>query len=145
MMADVKKRVALMSKYSPPTGQREGMLRLDFNENTQGCSSRVVSALGKLSAEDISRYPDYGDAGQKVADYVGVSEGNIMLTNGSDEAIKCVMDAYVSEGDEVIIPVPTFALFELYARICTNDIVKVRYGEDMKFPKQDIILLVYFQ
>lgn len=141
MMADVKKRIAAMSKYSPPTGRREGMLRLDFNENTRGCSSRVVSALRKLSAEDISRYPDYGGAAQKIAEYVGfgVGAGNIMLTNGSDEAIKCVMDTYVGTGDEVIIPVPTFALFELYARICTNEIVKVRYGEDMKFPKQEII------
>lgn len=141
MMADVKRCFAKMSQYSPPTGLREGMLRLDFNENTQGCSSRVVSALRKLSAEDISKYPDYAGAAQKVSGYVGfgVGEGNIMLTNGSDEAIKCVMDAYVGPCDEVIIPVPTFALFEVYARICTNEIVKVQYGEDMKFPKQEII------
>ena len=34
-----------MAPYSPPTGGRAGKLRLDFNENTVGCSPRVIDAL----------------------------------------------------------------------------------------------------
>ena len=34
-----------MAPYSPPTAGRAGKLRLDFNENTVGCSPRVIEAL----------------------------------------------------------------------------------------------------
>ena len=39
----VKPRPAVLSMapYSPPTGGRADKLRLDFNENTVGCSPRV--------------------------------------------------------------------------------------------------------
>ena len=36
--------VQAMAPYSPPTAGRAGKLRLDFNENTVGCSPRVIDA-----------------------------------------------------------------------------------------------------
>ncbi len=36
-----------MAPYHPPTGGRLGAMRLDFNENTVGCSPKVVEALRK--------------------------------------------------------------------------------------------------
>jgi len=56
--------VLAMAPYSPPTGGRAGKLRLDFNENTVGCSPRVIEALKqRLDAgalrepADLSRKP----------------------------------------------------------------------------------------
>ena len=40
-----------------------GGLRLHLNENTAGCSPRVLAALEALTGEDIAFYPDYGDRG----------------------------------------------------------------------------------
>ena len=37
--------VVAMAPYSPPTAGRADKLRLDFNENTVGCSPRVIAAL----------------------------------------------------------------------------------------------------
>jgi hypothetical protein len=37
--------VQAMAPYSPPTGGRANKLRLDFNENTVGCSPAVIAAL----------------------------------------------------------------------------------------------------
>ena len=49
-----------MAPYSPPTGGRAGKLRLDFNENTVGCSPAVTAALGqKLDAGTLAVYPEY--------------------------------------------------------------------------------------
>jgi histidinol-phosphate aminotransferase len=43
----IKPRLAVqqMAPYSPPTAGRTGKLRLDFNENTVGCSPRVIAAI----------------------------------------------------------------------------------------------------
>ena len=37
--------VQKMAPYHPPTGGRQGKLRLDFNENTVGCSPKVIEYL----------------------------------------------------------------------------------------------------
>jgi histidinol-phosphate aminotransferase len=58
----LKPRAAVerMAPYSPPTGGRSGKLRLDFNENTVGCSPAVVKFLvEKLTQEQLTIYPEY--------------------------------------------------------------------------------------
>ena len=51
--------VIKMAPYSPPTGGRAGKLRLDFNENTVGCSPRVIefskAAPGRRQPRRLSR------------------------------------------------------------------------------------------
>ena len=62
-----------MAPYSPPTGNRAGNLRLDFNENTIGSSPRIVEYLKQqLTPERLSIYPGrVPHAGQQRVD-VGV-------------------------------------------------------------------------
>ena len=51
--------VLKMEDYSPPTSGRENKLRLDFNENTIGCSLKVIQALQQVDANKLSVYPEY--------------------------------------------------------------------------------------
>lgn len=44
-MPEPREAVKRMAPYSPPTAGREGKLRLDFNENTVGCSPAVIEFL----------------------------------------------------------------------------------------------------
>src|SRR6184192_2580768 len=91
--------VLAMAPYSPPTGGREGKLRLDFNENTVGCSPRVIAALtGRLSAEGLTLYPEYGDAKETIARYFRVRPEQFVFTNGTDEAIQVLVNTYVDDG-----------------------------------------------
>ena len=44
-----------MSAYHPPTGNRHDKVRLDFNENTVGCSPQVIDALRNgLTADGLT-------------------------------------------------------------------------------------------
>ena len=55
-----RKAVLNMAPYSPPSAGRAGKLRLDFNENTIGCSPRVIAFLtSKLCEDQLSIYPEY--------------------------------------------------------------------------------------
>jgi histidinol-phosphate aminotransferase len=47
----------------------------------------------------------------------GLSAENVVLGNGSTEVIDFVIHTFVAPGDEVIIPVPTFAMYETRTRI----------------------------
>ncbi len=128
-----------ISEYSPPLGGRKGKLRLDFNENTAGCSPKVLEAFRKIGIDDISSYPEYESFTSELAAYLKVGKNELLPTNGSDEAIKLVMDVFVEAGDEVVIPEPTFKLFGVYAQMAGAKISKVLYNEDLSFPTENII------
>src|SRR3989344_4617005 len=112
-----RNNVEEMDEYIPPLEGRRGLLRLDFNENTVGPSPKVLESLRNLTDEDVASYPEYSVFKEKLADYIGVNENNLLVTNATDEAINVVMQTYVDKKEEVILPVPTFAMFKFYAQV----------------------------
>ncbi|MFA5930856.1 MAG: histidinol-phosphate transaminase [archaeon] len=138
-MISPKQTVIELETYSPPTSGRENMLRLDFNENTVGCSPKVLLALQKINTNKISVYPEYGDFIEKLSIKLGVSSDEVVLTNGTDEAINQVMQTFVEKGEEVIIPVPTFAMFKFYATLAGAKVREVLYNLDLSFPFEQVM------
>ena len=128
-----------MEDYSPPTCGRENKLRLDFNENTIGCSLKVIQALQQIDANKLSVYPEYTKFRKKIASFLKINENELLLTNATDEAIQLVMNTFVEKGDEVIIPVPTFAMFKFYASLAEAKTKEVLYEENLTFPTERII------
>ena len=111
-----REAVLRMAPYSPPTAGREGKLRLDFNENTVGCSPRVIeflrerlSAGGSGSLSRIRR----SETGAG-ADFFRVPAEQMLLTNGTDEAIQVFVNTYVNAGDEVLLLRPAYAMYRFY-------------------------------
>src|SRR6478672_8641188 len=99
-----------MAPYSPPTGDRLGKLRLDFNENTVGCSPRIIEFLKQhLSAERLSVYPDYANVRPELAEFFHVEAEQLLLTNGTDEAIQVLINTYVDDADDVLLLHPSYA------------------------------------
>jgi histidinol-phosphate aminotransferase len=125
-----------MAPYSPPTAGRAGKLRLDFNENTLGCSPRVIEALRReLAAADLAVYPEYGDGKEDIAAFFKVRPENLLFTNGTDEAIQVLINTYVDDGNEVVILKPAYAMYRFYAEVAGAAIREVPYQPpDMEFP-----------
>jgi histidinol-phosphate aminotransferase len=117
-----------MAPYSPPTGNRLDKLRLDFNENTVGCSPRVIERLkSALDAGLLTIYPDYAKVKTALAAFFRVSPEELLLTNGTDEAIQVLINTYVDDGDEVIVLRPSYAMYRFYAEVAGAKIVEVDY------------------
>jgi histidinol-phosphate aminotransferase len=107
-----------MAPYKPPAEGRAGKLRLDFNENTVGASPRVVEAISRaLTAESLTLYPEYSEARPKLARYFGVDEAEMVLTNGTDEAIQVFVNTFVEAGDAVYVPEPSYAMYRFYSEV----------------------------
>ena len=126
-------RVRGMKEYHPPLGSRE-LLRLDFNENTLACSPKVREVLGSISAGELTRYPEREPVETIVAAYLGLSARQVALTNGVDEAIHVVFEAFLEAGDELLLPVPTYTMYEVYASATDARIVTVQAADDLQFP-----------
>lgn len=142
-MPEPRESVKRMRPYSPPTGGRHDRLRLDFNENTVGCSPRVAEFLRRaIGAELISTYPDYGEARRCLAGFFRVSEEELVLTNGTDEAIQVLINTFVEPQDEVIVLTPSYAMYRFYAEVAGAQVVEVPYGSgagDLSFSLHSLL------
>jgi histidinol-phosphate aminotransferase len=130
-----------MAPYSPPTGDRADKLRLDFNENTVGCSPRVVEALKeRMSAGRLAIYPDYVEAKNAIARYFQVAPDQFAFTNGTDEAIQILVNTYVDDGQEVLLMKPSYAMYRFYCEVAGAKIREVEYPHpELEFPLQQVL------
>jgi histidinol-phosphate/aromatic aminotransferase/cobyric acid decarboxylase-like protein len=83
-----------MSQYQKPPELYDG-LRLHQNENTGGCSPKVLAALAALRPDQVGFYPPYAQATEAVARYLETPTDRIALTNGLDEGIMALAVAYL--------------------------------------------------
>jgi len=135
----VRKAILLRRTYEAPAEGRAGKIRLDFNENTTGCSAAVRKALARLSAKQIATYPEYAVPTRKLARYFGVHTDELLLTNGGDDALRVFFDTFVEPRTDVLICEPTFPMYRYYAEIAGARVQVLRYGPNMEFPLADAL------
>jgi histidinol-phosphate aminotransferase len=87
-------------------------LRLHLNENTGGCSARVLEAIRRVKADDVSTYPEYTEVVLACARHFDVDPEWILLTNGLDEGILMAAVAHIARARahhaETVVPLPAF-------------------------------------
>jgi histidinol-phosphate aminotransferase len=130
----VRKAILLRRTYEAPAEGRAGKIRLDFNENTRGCSPAARKALARLSAKQIATYPEYEAPTRKLARYFGVRPDELLLTNGGDDALRVFFDTFVESRTDVLICEPTFPMYRYYSEIAGARVRVLRYGAGMEFP-----------
>ena len=137
-----RKSIMGMLAYSPPTQGREMAVRLDFNENTVGCSPTVTSAVARaLSANSVAIYPEYGSAREIVSSFFEIDSAQLTITNGTDEAIQLLINTFMEAGDELVITSPTYAMYRFYAEVAGVRVREVRYSldNDLEFPMDALL------
>lgn len=132
-----REAVRTLPSYHPPLAGRNG-LRLDFNENTVGCSPRVLAQLQQLRPEQLASYPEREPVEAAVADILGIAAPELLLTNGVDEAIHLLCETYLEPGDEALIVVPTYSMYRIYMMAARAQVISVPAGKDFQFPGDDV-------
>ena len=127
-------------------------LRLHLNENTAGCSPKVVEAVRAFDGQALATYPDFTGAIIETAAFLGVDPDRIVLTNGLDEGILLVSIAYLghrtpeslvqlgapltttSGAPEVVMAQPAFEPYIHGAHSMGARVISVPPGQDFAFP-----------
>ncbi|MBZ5514266.1 MAG: histidinol-phosphate aminotransferase family protein [Acidobacteriia bacterium] len=139
-MLQPRKSYARLSKYRPPLEGRGGKLRLDFNENTVGCAPQVVRALRRAMTRDgLSCYPEYAEGRVKLARYFGVKPQELVLTNGTDDAVKVICETFVEPGDALLVPAPTFPVYQFFHEVAGGRTERVYYDERFRLPLDHVL------
>ena len=94
------------------------IIKLASNENPLGPSPKATQTL-KAVAEEANIYPDPTGYGlrMQLADLYGVGVDQVLHANGSSELITFAGEAFINEGDECIIPEPTYHRYQEISRI----------------------------
>jgi len=137
-MLSARECVRNLPTYHPPLAGREG-LRLDFNENTVGCSPRVLARLRELTADEIARYPERRPLEALVAAHLGIEPKELLLTNGVDEAIHLLCETFLEPDDEVLVVVPTFAMYGISAAATGARVLPIPARSGFQFPTLDLL------
>jgi histidinol-phosphate aminotransferase len=124
-----------------------GGLRLHLNENTSGCSPRVLEAIGALEGDDIAFYPEYDEVVGETAAALGVDRDWLLLVNGLDEGLLAATIAAVRPSvqvrggvrPEVIVPLPAFDMYGIFARATGAALVEVQPRAGFRFQADEVI------
>ncbi|HCK09734.1 MAG TPA: hypothetical protein DHW45_07645 [Candidatus Latescibacteria bacterium] len=123
--------------YDGPADDRT--CRLDKNERIGTIAEPIwTEMMLSLKPRDLMAYPDLPGFRDRVSEWIDLPPDQILVTSGSDQAIKSVFEAFVSPGDEVLIPSPTFAMYHVYKQMFRAKGVEVTYGSDMSMPVEKL-------
>jgi len=104
------------------------VMKLDSNESTMVTSPRVIGALTQfIQQSPLQWYPDVASTELivQLAQYTGLPPEWIQTFNGSDHALETICRTYLGRGDEVILCMPTYDHFRVYAESCEATLIPV--------------------
>jgi histidinol-phosphate aminotransferase len=115
------------------------VVKLNANENALGPSPLAVKAI-ESEVQLLHLYPDGSSEllRQAVADFHNVSFENVMVGNGSDDLIKLLSETFLDDGDEVVVPHPSFSQYGFGAAIMRANIKPVRLNSDFSYDVEAI-------
>lgn len=91
--------------------------RMNLNECAYPPSPKVVEAI-RVAAEEVNRYPDarWRPFVDRLSERLGVESGRIVCGNGSDYLLQAVAEVFLDDGDEAVMPDPSFGRYGVAAR-----------------------------
>lgn len=119
------------------------VIKLASNENPLGPSLKAIEVISN-SLLGINRYPDANatDLKEAIASRFQLQVQQIILTNGADELITLISETFLEEGDEVIVPSPSFSEYDFGAHLMGAKVVPAALGEHFEYDIETIISAV---
>lgn len=109
-------------------------LRLDRNERVDIWPLEFLAEVfSQVPGYYLSVYPEPDSLYEKLARFHGIGEDELLVTSGIDGGIKTVFEVATAPGDTVGIVTPTYAMYQVYARIFDVEAVAIEYASDLEF------------
>jgi histidinol-phosphate aminotransferase len=133
------KRIKLLKAYKTETTPCH--IKLSSNENPFDLEESVkLELLEVIKNIEFNRYPDphATKLRQTLSKLYEVEPENIMVCNGSDEAIQYLMLGIGELDEGALIPRPTFPMYEVIANALGKPIYDVDLDENFQMNKQTL-------
>ncbi|HYR04511.1 MAG TPA: histidinol-phosphate transaminase [Nitrososphaerales archaeon] len=97
----------------------EQIVRLDTNASPFAPLDELKLLSKKAPMLQVNQYPDttYLGIRKGLAAYCGIGVDRFVVTNGADEGLDIIGKTLLDNGDEVVVPVPTYAMFRIVSEV----------------------------
>ncbi|MFA6468241.1 MAG: histidinol-phosphate transaminase [Bacteroidota bacterium] len=140
---NIKSSVQALEAYSVKSKPiSPDLIKLNQNENPFDLPEQMKRELvEEFLQQPWNRYPDVFPAKliEALSQFVGIPMESIIAANGSNELMYSALMAIVSKGTKVLIPAPTFFLYEKIVRILEGELVSVPAKPDLSFDVERIL------
>jgi histidinol-phosphate aminotransferase len=138
----VKSAEPYSDKHMDVAWENPRTVRMMSNENLLAPSESVLDAIME-AARLGNLYPGSGpDLRKKLGEANGLTADHVVLGNGSTDVINFVVHTFVAPGDEVVIPVPTFPMYEARVKVAGGVAVQVPMKADFYWDMDAILKAV---
>ncbi|MDA1140490.1 MAG: histidinol-phosphate transaminase [Planctomycetota bacterium] len=137
-MSYFRPNIDAMEGYTPgeqPKG--DDFIKLNTNENPYPPSMKVYDAIREEVNTNLRKYPDpvCQAVRDKAAVIYGLTADQIIVGNGSDDLLTMICRAFVSEGELIVQPYPTYSLYEALAQIQNAKMKSIPFTEFNHLPE----------
>ncbi len=136
-MIKAKSNLDEVAPYQAPPSDRIDKIRLDFNEVNLPPTPKLKNL--KFDPTLSCVYPQEDSLIESLAEYFKIDPKYFLVCNGSNEAITLILEAFITEGDRVLIPFPTFSVYYLLLQIKGAIAEKICYDKDLNFPVDEFL------
>lgn len=139
-MIKTKSSIAMITRPSPEYSDRTQLLRLDKNERTTVFSKdEFDDMMATITPFDFVAYAELEPTYESFAKWLNIKRENLLLTFGSDVAIKTVFETFVETGDEVLNFDPNYAMFSVYTKMFGGIEIVKQYNSDFSIDIDNLI------
>ena len=113
--------------------ERAGLIRLDRNERLCPFPPAVFAEMMKsVTSELICTYPDPTPLYGRMSRATDLPEDRFFFTNGSDAALRLIVQAFIQPGDKLVLSDPSYAMLGVYAKITRADVRLIPYDLNIR-------------
>lgn len=120
--------------------ERDGLIGLDRNERLSPLPDAVVAEIrDAVDSALLTRYPSLDRLYDRLAVSFGVERERLLLTAGSDAAVKALYQVYSRPGGQALMLEPSYAMYPIYARMFGMEPVQIGFGDDLSFDTDELL------
>ena len=138
----VKSAEPYSDKHMDIAWENPQIIRMMSNENLLAPSEAVLDAIVE-AARLGNLYPGSGpQLRKKLGEAAGLTADHVVLGNGSTDVINFVTHTFIAPGDEALISIPTFPMYEARVRVAGGNVISIPMRRDFYWDMDAILKAV---
>jgi histidinol-phosphate aminotransferase len=123
--------------------ERIGFIGLDRNERISDLPPEVVDEIReRIGSNTLTTYPVTKPLHDAVAQSLGVGSDQVLLTPGSDAAVKAFFHVYSEPGTTAVMLEPSYAMYPIYAQMFGTRPRPIPFAADLTVNREELLAAV---
>ena len=132
--------LADVQRVNEPGSETNGYVCLDRNERIGTLPDSFIETIRQsLNSTLLTQYPTQDELRRQLSNSLSLPSEQLLLTAGSDSAVKAMYQAYIQPGDGVVMLDPSYAMYGVYARIFAAKPVVIGYDVSLRLDTEHLL------